>query len=337
MRILIKNFVSLKSFVALFLSITTLGVNASANTAIVTTINPLTFLIQEVAGNTTKVQTLLPNQSPHVSSLKPSQVDMLHHARILFYVNENLETFIPKISHQLKHAQLINIVEELDLDLLDSTHKHEEHDKHNEREHNEHRHHDEHKHDEHKGHEHHDEHDKHKGHDHDEHNHAGKDNHIWLSPAIAKQIVTLAAKKLSKTYPQHATTYQANAQTMLQKLNTLDTKLEKQLHTHSHNKFIIFHNAYNYLLHAYHLENNVVSTAKNSNLSLHKMLELQQVIKKEGVSCVFTDKKYNQRTMQKLIKNTNITHKTLNPLGDVNRDDYFSLIQNIAHSFKSCL
>jgi zinc transport system substrate-binding protein len=334
MRILIKNYISLKSFVALFLSITTLGMNASANTAIVTTINPLTFLIQEVAGNTTKVQTLLPNQSPHVSSLKPSQVDMLHHARILFYVNENLETFIPKISHQLKHAQLINIVEELDLDLLDSTHKHddhENHDKHNKHSEYEYEY-------EYEEHHEHNEHDKHEEHaDHNEHKHAGKDNHIWLSPAIAKQIVTLAAEKLSKAYPQHATTYQANAQTMLKKLNTLDTKLEKQLHTHSHNKFIIFHNAYNYLLHAYHLENNVVSTAKNSNLSLHKMLELQQTIKKEGVSCVFTDKKYNQRTMQKLIKNTNITHKTLNPLGDANHDDYMSLINNIANSFAGCL
>jgi zinc transport system substrate-binding protein len=288
----------------------------TSNTDITTTINPISFLIKEVVGDKNKVNTLLPNSSPHVSGLKPSQVQMLNNSGVIFYIDENLETFMPKLLPQITGVKVVNIVDSLNLQLLDNrtTYANKKQD----------------------------EHESHKGHDHDnhdEHNHGTKDTHIWLSPKVATHITYLIAKKLSEFYPKNAKFYQQNANKTIDKLQQMDNKIHKMLSKNNGKKVIIFHNAYNYFLHNYGLEDIIANAVKGKNISIKKIFELKENIEHDNVSCVLSDAKYSTKTINKLIKNTNAKHKILSPLGNINdvKSDYYTLINNIANTIGSCL
>lgn len=296
---------------------------------ITTTINPIYFLAKDIVGDTDKINVLLPNKSPHISSLSPSQVKLLNNSKIVFYIDENLETFIPSMEAKMPNTKFINIVESLNLTLLDSNSaKHnKEHEKYDE-------------HEDHKGHghnEHHHSSEKHHEEDHDDHQHGNKDTHIWLSPKNAMKITHLIAMTLSKEYPQNEKIYHQNTQKLMKKLQKLDKETDRKVHTHSHNQAIIFHNAYNYFFNRYHLEDFAKESLQNPNLSLKKVLELQKIIKKNEISCILSDKKYNPKVIKKLIKETAIKHQILNPLGSIEKDDYISLINYIANKVKDCL
>lgn len=301
-----------------FLSFFSFSLSSIAN--ITTTINSIYFLVKDIVGDTYSVSVLLPNKSPHISALKPSQVKLLNNSSIVFYVDENLETFMPKMIKKMPNTKFINIVEETDLKLLDralvAKKDHHNHDEHNHSDHDEH----------------HDEHE-----DHDEHNHGNKDTHIWLSPKIAMKITHLIAQTLSKEYPQNAKVYNQNAQKLMQKLTKLHKQTDEKVHTHSHKQVLIFHNAYNYFFNEYHLESFVAKSIKGHNVSVKQMLELQNIIKHKDISCVITDAKYDTKIINKITKNTTIKHKVLNPLGDYKTDDYMSLMSNIADKVKQCL
>jgi ABC-type Zn2+ transport system substrate-binding protein/surface adhesin len=77
---------------------------------------------------------------------------MLNNSGVIFYIDENLETFMPKLLPQITGVKVVNIVDSLNLQLLDNrtTYANKKQD----------------------------EHESHKGHDHDnhdEHNHGTKD------------------------------------------------------------------------------------------------------------------------------------------------------------------
>ena len=109
-------------------------------------------------------------------------------------------------------------------------HDHEKHDEHDHEKHDEHDHksdkrsqHDEHDHEKHDEHDHEKhakkEHDDHGDHDgHDDHGHGEFDPHVWLDPVNAKAIVHEIEEALVKADPEHASTYEANAHKMMDKL-----------------------------------------------------------------------------------------------------------------------
>jgi zinc transport system substrate-binding protein len=303
---------------AAFLMISSNLIANTSNTDITTTINPISFLIKEVVGDKNKVNTLLPNSSPHVSGLKPSQVQMLNNSGVIFYIDENLETFMPKLLPQITGVKIVNIVDSLNLQLLDNrtTYAKKKQDEH-------------------------DEHESHQGHDHDnhdEHNHGTKDMHIWLSPKVATHITYLIAEKLSEFYPKNAKFYQQNANKTIDKLQQMDNKIHKMLSKKSDKKVIIFHNAYNYFLHNYDLEDIIANAVKSKNISIKKIFELKENIERDNVSCVLSDAKYSTKTINKLIKNTNAKHKILSPFGNISdvKSDYYTLINNMANTIGSC-
>lgn len=284
--------------------ITLLLVSFNSFALVSTTINPLYFLAKEIATPNT-VQVLLANKSPHTDSLKPSQLETLHNSQVVFYVNDTLEAFMPKILPQLNTQKVINIVEHAGITLLNRK-KHDEHDEHDN--------------------------------EHEEHHHHGtKDNHIWLSPKNAQSIAHTMAEELSKIYPQYKEIYFKNTHALMNKLHTLDAKIKQKLSKKSHKKVIIFHNAYNYVLHEYNLEDIVAKSTNNYNLSLKEMLEFKDIIKKNNISCVITGVSYNKKLIHKLIKNTDIKHQILDVIGNTKTDDYVSLMENITNKIESCL
>ena len=175
----------------------TFAINFSANADIkvVASIKPIHSLASYLMDGVGKPDLIVDGyNSPHGFALKPSHAKMLQNADLIFWVGEDLESFLEKpLKSIAKKAEKIELMEIKGLNKLEfrernifEGHDDHGHDEHKEDEHKEHGHkedkhddhgHDEHKEDEHKEHGHKE--DKHD--DHHEHAHGEHDPHLARS------------------------------------------------------------------------------------------------------------------------------------------------------------
>ena len=175
--------------------------SAIAEIKVVTTIKPIHSLVSGVMDGVSNPNLIIEGtNSPHNFSLKPSHAKMLEEADIVFWIGEDLESFMEKPLNSLaKNAVQISFIDLKSIEKLkfremidhddhghDDHHGHEDehegHDDHDEDghkddDHDDHGHDDHHGHeDEHEGHDDHDE-DGHKDDDHDDHGHDDHHGH----------------------------------------------------------------------------------------------------------------------------------------------------------------
>ena len=290
--------------------------------------------------------------SPHGFAMKPSHAKMLQNADLIFWVGEDLESFLEKPLNSIaKKAEKIELMEIKGLNKLEfrernifeghDDHGHDEHKKEDEHKehglkedkHDEHGH-DEHKEDEHKEHGHKE--DKHD--DHHEHAHGEHDPHIWLDPMNAKVILKEMAEHLIENDQENASTYKANLKKALKDLDKLTKKVKSELNKDF--KSIVFHDAYQYfekrfdvnVLGAFTVNTDVLPGAE-------QLSEIREIIEHDKVSCVFSDPQFNPDIINAVAKDMNIKTGVLDPLGATltpGKTLYFDLISNMSSSFKSC-
>ena len=289
--------------------------------------------------------------SPHGFAMKPSHAKMLQNADLIFWVGEDLESFLEKpLKSIAKKAEKIELMEIKGLNKLEfrernifdghDDHGHDEHkkDEHKEHGHKEDKHddhgHDEHKEDEHKEHGHKE--DKHD--DHHEHAHGEHDPHIWLDPMNAKVILSEMAEHLIENDQKNASKYKANLKKAHKDLDKLTKKVKSELNKDF--KSIVFHDAYQYfekrfgvnILGAFTVNTDVLPGAE-------QLSEIREVIEHEKVSCVFSEPQFNPDIIKAVAKDTNIKTGIIDPLGatlNPGKNLYFDLISNMSKSFKGC-
>ena len=262
---------------------------AHAEIKVVASIKPIHSLVSYVMDGVGTPSILVDgSSSPHTFQLKPSHAQMLQDADIVFWIGEDLESFLETPLESIAtNAKKITLMELDDIELLKFREKHifEEHAGHDDHgdEHEEG--HDEHEegHDEHE--EGHDEHEDEHGH-HDEHNHGEFDIHFWLDPAIAKVIVKNIADELSNIDVANKATYEANASKAISELDELIA--ETKLKINKNATYVVFHDAYQYFEERFGIE---VLGALSVNPEIlpgaKQLAEIREVIEHENVNCIF--------------------------------------------------
>ena len=321
---------------------------AYAEIKVVASIKPIHSLVSYVMDGVGTPSILVDgSSSPHTFQLKPSHAQMLQDADIVFWIGEDLESFLETPLESIAtNAKKITLMELDDIDLLKFREKHifEEHAGHDdhgdehEEGHDEHEEgHDEHEegHDEHE--EGHDEHEDEHGH-HDEHNHGEFDIHFWLDPEIAKVIVKNVAKELSNIDVANKSTYKANA---LKAISELDKLIEEtKLKINKDATYVVFHDAYQYFEERFGIE---VLGALSVNPEIlpgaKQLAEIREVIEHENVNCIFSEPQFNPSIAKTIAADTGVKAAVLDPLGaelDPGKDLYFDLIADMASSFSGC-
>ena len=232
-------------------------------------------------------------------------------------------------------------------------HAHEEHD-HKEHDHDEHAHeehdHDEHGHEEHDHEEHgHDEHG-HEEHAHDEHGHeehghdehsSQTDPHIWLSPSNAKVMAGTIAEHLSAAFPEHSATYAANLASLRQSLDQLDAELRQKFSAVSGSKYLVFHDAYQYLEQEYQLGAvGAISLDPEQASSPARLREARANLRENQISCVFSEPQFPTRAIETVISGTDTQIGELDPLGadlTPGAELYSQLLHDLADNILACL
>ena len=187
------------------LSILTFFTPANAEIKVVASIKPIHSLASYLMDGIAKPDLIVDGYaSPHGFAMKPSHAKMLQNADLIFWVGEDLESFLEKpLSSIAKKAEKIELMQIKGLNVLEfrernifddhDDHDHDGHakkkkDDHDDHDHDDHGHKKKDDHDDHDDHGHkkkddHDDHDGHEGHAHGEF-----DPHIWLDPINAKVI-----------------------------------------------------------------------------------------------------------------------------------------------------
>ena len=307
---------------------------ANAEVKVIASIKPLHSLVSYVMDGVGTPGILVDgSSSPHTFQLKPSHATMLQEADIIFWIGEDLESFLETpLKSIAKNSRHITLMESDEIELLKFREKnifgdHDDHDDHDEHadDHDEHEEHEEHG----------DEHD-----DHDEHGHAhGEyDIHFWLDPEIAKTIVKIVTRELSEIDPANSSAYNSNSAKALKEIDQLINDVKSKINRDA--KYVVFHDAYQYFEKRFGVEVIGALTVNPEVLPGAKQLaEIREVIEHENVNCLFSEPQFNPSIAETIARDTGVKAAIIDPLGaelDPGKDLYFDLIGDIASSFKSC-
>ena len=301
---------------------------ANAETKVIASIKPLHSLVSYVMDGVGTPGILVDgSSSPHTFQLKPSHATMLQEADIVFWIGEDLESFLETPLESIAaNSRHITLMESDEIELLKFREKnifggHDDHDDHGD------------EHDEHAD-EHGDEHDDH----HDGHAHGEHDIHFWLDPEIAKTIVKIITRELSEIDPSNASTYESNSTKAINEIDQLISDTKSKINSDA--SYVVFHDAYQYFEKRFGVEVVGALTVNPEVLPGAKQLsEIREVIEHENINCLFSEPQFNPSIAETIAQDTGVKAAVIDPLGaelNPGKDLYFDLIGNIASSFESC-
>ena len=307
----IKQINNLSTLLKILLSFSFLISYSSLNAEVkvVTTIKPIHSLVAGVMDGLGSPSLIVDgSNSPHNFSLKPSHAKMIEDAEIIFWVGEDLETFMIKPLESI--ANNATKVSFMDLDSIIKLKFKEENILEVE------------------------------GYDddHDKHADGEFDAHIWLDPKNAIEIVNEIAKTLSLKDPNKKNVYYSNAEKLNHSLNELIEKINLSINKDA--RFIVFHDAYQYFEKRFDVSSAGALILNEEALpSAKRVSEIHKIIKKQNINCIISEPQFNPNIIKSIAQDSSILTGSFDPLGssfDTNKNLYFEMILSLSNSLKDC-
>jgi len=263
---------------------------------------PISSVVNAVGWDFVEVNTIIPAWvSPHWFDLSPKDVVALEKSDITFLIGlEQIDGFLEKALQNKKHKELAEWIELIEAAAYD-------HDEHSNEEHEDIHHDEDHHDDEHEDEEHENTHDKH-----------STDPHIWLGKENIFSIAEIIRNELSLILPEQEEYFAENTKAFQIDIESLYTDFTEKNTGKTPKEFIVFHDAYNYMMQSIGMNLNLkVPFSENV---LHEagtghMVELIQEIELHGVKYVFREPQFTDGTLQKFVDEYDLTLATLDPLG----------------------
>jgi zinc transport system substrate-binding protein len=170
---------------------------------------------------------------------------------------------------------------------------------------------------------------------------SGFDMHIWLDPANAVVMVAAIVDHLATADPSRATAYRSNAAAVTERLNRLDEFLRDQLAGLSDRPYVVHHDAYRYLEERYRLKPlGALSRGGHQPPGAARLRAVRRLINDEGVVCLFAGPQSTGRSVAMLGRETGIRTEVLDPLGSAivaGPGHYVRTMRDMAAALRDCL
>ena len=318
--------------ISIFTSTLLIFSHVNAEVKVVASIKPIHSLVSYVMDGVGKPSIIVDgSNSPHNFNLKPSNAKAIENADIIFWVGEDIESFLEKPLKSInKKAKVIEMMDVKGIKKLKFRERNifEEHEGHDDHGHEKKEKHDDHGHGKKE---------KHDDHAHG-HGHGEYDPHIWLDPHNAEVMVEEIANQLAAIDPENADAYKKNSKNAIDDIEKLIKETKKEMKKGI--SYIVFHDAYQYFekefnvsaLGALTLNTDVAPGAK-------QISEIKEIIEHENVKCLFSEPQFNPDIIKSIAKGTNVKVGVLDPLGanlENGKELYFKLIKDISSSLKKC-
>lgn len=292
-----------KKIVLLFIAfIFTTCEKKSDDVDILVTIYPFKFILEEIAKDELKIDVLLPSSiDPHTYEMLPSDLIKVQKSKVFIYVDKNLDGWAEKLEAKNK-IQLSDLVPDtLRLDISDPllNHNHKHSNTHN------------------------------LNHPHN-HSHEGFDPHFWTDPITVKGMIDNIVSLLITYFPDKKKTFIENSELFKAKLEELDSVTSQKAKMIQRKNIFSSHPFYNYFFYRYGF--NVVGFLEVSPgqvLSPREMKMMMELVKRNNVKAIFTNKQHSDKTTKVLAESVGIKYFDLDPIGGSNQiDDYVSIINH---------
>jgi len=251
-------------------------------------IPPQKWLCDQVGGKLVTTHVLVgKGQNPHTFEPTPRQVIALSRAKLFFTVGM---TFEEKISHKLERVS--GSLNRIDI----SRHVHKipmGKDGHNHEE--DHRH----------------------GQDiqKDDHGHEILDPHIWLSPVNLKLMAANMADAMIDIDPANKSEYERNLLNVTSRLDRLHTTIKRELAPYKGASVYVFHPAFGYFAHAYHLRQEAVEI-EGKTPTPKQLASLITRAKSRGVKVIFVQPQFDPKSAAAIASAIGGKVIPLNPLAE---------------------
>ncbi|MFC7322494.1 metal ABC transporter solute-binding protein, Zn/Mn family [Halobacillus campisalis] len=283
-----------------------------------TTVYPLQFFAEQIAGDQASVESILPPGSdPHTYEPTTKEMVEIAEADAFIYNGAGLEPYADKISASIESEDIMILEASKGIDLEEHAHDHEGEEGSHEDEHD------------HEGDE------ESEGDDHAGHNHGDKDPHVWLDPVRSVEMAEHIKDTLVELNPEEEEAFNKNFEELKGELESLDQKFHTQLESLPENKIIVSHAAYGYWEKAYGIEQIALSGLSPTNEPSQK--EVQYIIEtseKHGLKHVFFEQNVTPKVAEVVRKEIDAETLRIHNLSvlteeDIkNNEDYFTLMQS---------
>ncbi|ADO44457.1 periplasmic solute binding protein [Hydrogenobacter thermophilus TK-6] len=156
------------------------------------------------------------------------------------------------------------------------------------------------------------------------------DPHVWLSPKEYRVVVRNIKDALVRWDPSQRAYYQERYSQYLQRLNSLDRKLESTLKTCSYRTLVSTHRAWDYLSRDYGIKTLSLSGVHaEEEPKPSEIKAIVQTVKREGLKYIFAEVGQDRKVADFIASQTGTRVLMLNSslFPQLNSDDYFSIME----------
>lgn len=277
---------------------------AWAETHVIASIRPVQALVLAVTEGVSEPEALIdPGLSPHTFQLKPSQVELLSKADIVFWMGPELETSLEgPLAALAGGARVVALLDAPGLDVL---------------------------------------HYKDADGPHDGHDHGPRDPHAWLSPKTSETLVDAIAQELSAIDPANADVYAKNATRAKNRFKLLARQMDGALADSRAVPYLVQHDGFGYIARDFGMtEVGHLQILPGREAGAKHLAAIRDKIKAEGVVCVFTEPQFTPAQAKRLQEETGVRLGVLDPLGtdlEVSPTLSVRIIQSVVLAMNRCL
>lgn len=290
------------------LTLIVIGLTNNVNATVISSVRPIGFITEAIASGVTNTDILLPDgASPHTYSLKPSDLAKIKNADLIIWVGEDMEVFMPTVLKNVDEQKQIELMDVSEIKSLLRTNHHDDEIPHND----------------------------------NDHHHGEYDEHIWLSPKIAKIIAKSIHDKLIELYPNKVQLLDANLNEFITNLSETEQNIAKKLISVQNRGYFVFHDAYGYFESQFGLKNLGSFTINPAvQPGVQTVYAIQKKLAEHQAVCVFREPQFSPAVIKKLVNGTNVKIGELNPLGTgiiVEKGAYSHFLLTLTQELLDCL
>ncbi|MFC1883847.1 metal ABC transporter solute-binding protein, Zn/Mn family [Thermodesulfobacteriota bacterium] len=253
-------------------------------------IPPQAYFVERIGGINISVDTLvLPGESPATYTPLPDQISKLAKARIFFRIGVPFEnSLIPKIRAISKQLRIIDTRKGITLRKIESGNYN---------------------------------HKKHEGRSRS----SGNDPHIWLDPSLVKRQAYTIFEALADLDSKKRGAYYNNYLSLIDDLNSLDTKIRQALEPVKGGILFVFHPAFGYFADAYDLRQVAVEVEGKAPRGKDLSLFIKKA-REKNVRVVFVQPQFDKSAALKIASAIDGAVVSINPL----ERDYIQNLEKMA-------
>ncbi|WP_371069369.1 metal ABC transporter solute-binding protein, Zn/Mn family [Sediminibacillus sp. JSM 1682029] len=277
-----------------------------AEHTIYTTVYPIQYIIERLAGDFVEVTTIYP-PGADAHSYEPTAKTMTDIAEgdAFVYLGEELESFASTTAEALQQEEvrLIGLAgyEELFHTASESTADHDSN---------------------------------HAESEHHSHDHGSHDPHIWLDPLRMQEMAGIIEKRLTDIYPNHEAVLQQNLSSLQEDLTKLDNQFLNTLSKSKHKEILVSHAAYGYWEDRYGIRQIAVNGISNSSEpSQQDLINIIEQAKNLGMDYVIFEQNVQDKVSKEIQREIDGKALQIHNLAvlteeDINHgEDYLSLMK----------